>query len=377
MIEKYKFAFSIILYNATKLTQATERMVKAVQCQGKEVLLRTAEDDKNNFSFLNVMDRVDQFPDEYEEDKQFKEEVLYLTSHDNIRIGFTLLFAVKEMLRCCGQELFDGTFTIKQNEGSLAELKFNDDKVDIRNAKIDRIARILYEKSELKEIKGWRDEKYAVYVHGSPYVLVERAMAGVLGIVTYGIHVNGYLIDTKTNGIKFWIPRRSATKPTWPLMLDNIIAGGIGYPHGINDTVIKESMEEANLSKTDIERRIRAAGVLSYFYFPQRFDQVNFDSESAYIVGEVEYIFDLALSEDVVPKPNDGEVDSFNLLTLQETIDAIARKEFKPNCALVMTDFLIRHGYITSENEPNFLELVNRMHRKLPFPQPNFYGHKS
>ncbi|GAV52381.1 hypothetical protein ZYGR_0AG03720 [Zygosaccharomyces rouxii] len=352
-------------------------MVRVVQYQGKETLLRTSEDDKNNFSFLDVMDRVDQFPDEYEDDNRFKKEVLYLTSHDNIRIGFTLSFAVEEIIRCCGQEVFNSTFTINHNEGSLTELRFNDDDADTRNIKIDQIARTLYTKSELKEIKGWREEKYAVYVQGNPYVLVERAMAGILGIVTYGIHVNGYMIDTKSNEIKFWIPRRSATKPTWPLMLDNIVAGGIGYPHGINDTVIKESMEEANLCRTDIERSIRAAGVLSYIYFPQKFDQVSFNSEFAYIVGEVEYIFDLALSENVVPRPNDDEVDSFNLLTLQETIDAIERKEFKPNCALVMTDFLIRHGYITPENEPNFLELVNRMHRKLPFPQPNFYGHKS
>lgn len=352
-------------------------MVRVVQCQGKEVLLRTPEDDKNNFSFLDVVNRVDQFPDEYKDDDRFKKEVLYLTSHNNIRIGFILSFVVKEIVRCCGQKLFDSTFTIKYNDGSLAELKFNDDEADSRNTKIDQIARILYEKSKLKEIRGWRDEKYAVYVYGSPYVLVERAMAGIMGILTYGIHVNGYMIDTKTNEIKFWIPRRSSTKPTWPLMLDNVVAGGIGYPHGINDTVIKESMEEANLSKENIEKNIRAAGVLSYIYFPQRLDQVCFDSESAYIVGEVEYIFDLALSEDIVPRPNDDEVDSFNLLTLQETIDAIAKNEFKPNCALVMTDFLIRHGYITPENEPNFLELINRMHRKLPFPQPNFYSHKS
>lgn len=351
-------------------------MVKVTQHHGREVILRTFEDDENKFSFLDVMDRVDQFPDEYEDDKQFRKEVLYLSSHDNVRIGFVLKFAIKEMIRCCGQELFNNTFTIKQDGGSLSALRFNDERADVRNGKVDKIARTLYQKSNLKELKGWRNEQYAVYVHGNPYVLVERAMAGVLGITTYGVHVNGYMVDPITKNIKFWIPRRSAMKPTWPLMLDNVVAGGIGYPHGIDDTVIKESMEEANLSKTDIEERIRSTGVLSYFYFPHRLDEVKFDNESCYIVGEVEYVFDLMLSEEVIPKPNDGEVDCFDLLTLQETIDAIVRKEFKPNCALVMTDFLIRHGYITPENEPNFIHLVNRMHRKLPFPQANFYGHR-
>jgi len=40
-------------------------------------------------------------------------------------------------------------------------------------------------------------------------------------------------------------------------------------------------------------------------------------------------------------------------------------KLFKPNCALVLLDFMIRHGLITAENEPNFLEIMTRLHGRF------------
>lgn len=342
-------------------------MVKVVRREGREIIVRTPEDDEQLFTFLEVVDRVDQFPDNYSCNPCFKEQVYYLTTHEGEKIGFVLTIVLEEMRKYC-HDLVADTFEIKE---SSKEICFKNHNAEDRNVKIAKIARRMFEQSTFEGIKGWRDERYAVWVKGSPYVLIERAMAGLLGIITYGVHVNGYTVDEATKEFKFWIPRRSATKPTWPLMLDNIVAGGIGYPHGIYDTVIKESVEEATLSQKEIEQRIRSVGVLSYVYFPRDIHVAAFDNESDFIVGEVEYIYDLQLSNDIIPKPNDGEVDSFNLLSLQEVIDSIVKKQFKPNCAIVMTDFLIRHGFLNAENEPNFLTLVNRMHRKLPFSVPN------
>jgi len=41
---------------------------------------------------------------------------------------------------------------------------------------------------------------------------------------------------------------------------------------------------------------------------------------------------------------------------------------FKPNCALVVLEFLVRHGILTAENEPDYVEIVARLHRRLEFP---------
>jgi hypothetical protein len=45
----------------------------------------------------------------------------------------------------------------------------------------------------------------------------------------------------------------------------------------------------------------------------------------------------------------------------------MTRGEFKPSCAAVMMDFFVRHGFITAENEVDYVEIVSRLHRKLPF----------
>jgi hypothetical protein len=42
--------------------------------------------------------------------------------------------------------------------------------------------------------------------------------------------------------------------------------------------------------------------------------------------------------------------------------------EFKPNVCPVMIDFLIRHGEVTAEHEPDYVELCQRLRRKIPVP---------
>ncbi|CAG62331.1 uncharacterized protein GVI51_M00143 [Nakaseomyces glabratus] len=342
--------------------------VETDSATGRQILVRTTEDNREGFSFVEVIDRVDSLPSDFELNEQFRKNVFYMTTHDGVKVGFVNRGILEEIQRVANEELLE-LFEIKEAENIL-QFKYNLD-FDSRNTRLDELGLKLRDKSKLQGVKGWRNEKYAVWVGKKPYVLVERALSGVLGIITYGVHVNGYMFDEHTQEIKFWIPRRSKDKPTWPYLLDNVIAGGLGYPYGIEETLYKESIEEANLDKESIQKNIRAGGVVSYFYFPKGNIRDNFYNESSAIVGEVEYIYDLRFDSNMKPSPNDGEVDSFNLLDLQQTIDALVNNEFKPNCGLIMLEFLIRYGYINAENEPNYLKIINRMHRSFPFPTLN------
>jgi len=40
-------------------------------------------------------------------------------------------------------------------------------------------------------------------------------------------------------------------------------------------------------------------------------------------------------------------------------------------------DFFIRHGIITPENEPNYVEISSRIHRTLEFPLAKYHTPKS
>ncbi|KAL2929282.1 Nudix hydrolase 20 chloroplastic [Bienertia sinuspersici] len=60
----------------------------------------------------------------------------------------------------------------------------------------------------------------------------------------YGVHMNGYV---ETSQKFLWVGKRSLTKPTFPGMLDHLVAGGL--PHGIpcGENMIKECEEEAGI----------------------------------------------------------------------------------------------------------------------------------
>ncbi|SCU91692.1 LAME_0E13476g1_1 [Lachancea meyersii CBS 8951] len=342
-------------------------MTKVVVRGGKEVLERQSDDD---FSYISIVNEVDIFPDDYGQNEHFQKKVLTLKSHNNVGIGFVLRVVAEKMKETASAE-FDLVFEICDENRSI---KFRSEDFKIRNDALHVLATKLRSQVAFECLSGWRDEFYAVYCKDrKPYVLVERALSGLLGIVTYGVHVNGFVRNPTTGEIKIWVPRRSATKATWPSLLDNTIAGGLGYPYGIYETVVKESQEEASLPKNLIEPHIRSVGAVSYFYFQGNAlnGEKRFDSLDSLITGEIEYLYDLELPPDVTPRPNDDEVESFKLMSLQETIDALKSKEFKPNCALVMLEFLIRHGYVNSENEPNYMEIISRVHRRLPFPTRN------
>jgi hypothetical protein len=84
------------------------------------------------------------------------------------------------------------------------------------------------ENKTFKLLEGWRDELYPVYGRGNELLfIVERSASSLLGVVTYGVHMTGFVRDeASSHGIKIWVPRRAKKKQTYGGMLDNTVAGG-------------------------------------------------------------------------------------------------------------------------------------------------------
>jgi len=124
--------------------------------------------------------------------------------------------------------------------------------------------------------------------------------------------------------------------------------------------MIRECWEEAGLEDALVRPRLRQVGVITYVY----------RTPAGFLQPEVEYVYDLPLPEDVQPRPQDGEAEDFNLMDLKTTRSRMEAGEFKPNCSLVILDFLIRHGEITAEDEPRYMEVVSLLHNDLGMPGP-------
>lgn len=216
-------------------------------------------------------------------------------------------------------------------------------------------------------LKGWRSENYPVFGPGGEYLFeIERSASPLFGIVTYGSHMTGYVEDE--SGLKIWVPRRSKDKQTYPSMLDNTVAGGMATGERPLECIIREAMEEASLPESVVRPDVVARGCVTYSHLrgPRAGGEVGLSQP------EVEYVYDLKLDPSVIPKPGDNEVAAFELLSVPQLKDALASGEFKPNCSVVIIDFFIRHGILTAENEPDYLDIVSRLHRRLEYPTVSY-----
>ena len=229
------------------------------------------------------------------------------------------------------------------------------------------ISSTLSRAKELKKFKllnGWRNELYPILGHKSgteKNISIERSASPLFGINTYGVHMTVYTYTDR--GMNIWVPRRAASKQTYGGWLDNTVAGGLATGEMPFKCLIREASEEASLSDQLVRSNAKACGTVSYFHI--RDDQAG--GEAGLLQPECQYVYDMEVGPNVKPKPNDSEVEIFYLWTVDEVKRHLAMGDFKPNCALVLLDFFVRHGILTAENEKHYIEIISRLHRKLPF----------
>ncbi len=180
-----------------------------------------------------------------------------------------------------------------------------------------------------------------------PLCLVDRSVSTLLGIISFGQHMNGYV--NTDDGLKMWIARRSNTKGYYPRKLDHIVAGGLYHGISEEENLQKECYEEAGIEK-ELASKAKSVGLVSYHH--------------EYRLGgseDIIYCYDLELPTDFVPRCTDGEVEEFYLMSIEEVMDLVKNSdEFKLNCNLVITDFLIRHGYLSAKDK-DYVEIISEL----------------
>ncbi|XP_054275418.1 uncharacterized protein LOC128994711 [Macrosteles quadrilineatus] len=223
-----------------------------------------------------------------------------------------------------------------------------------RSAKIEEVLKECRAQGTFITLKGWRDECYEVRAGFSsePLFKMDRSATCLFGICNYGVDINGYVMDPE-KGLCIWLQRRSPTKQTWPGRWDNMVGGGLSVGYGVLETAYKEAEEEASIPP-ELMTKLRSGGSVSFF----------FESERG-LFPNTEFVFDLELPINFIPKNNDGEVEKFELLPAKEALVRVLSTDFKTTSCPVVLDFLIRHGIITPDSEPHFPELVELLHVPL------------
>ncbi|KVR99193.1 NUDIX hydrolase [Burkholderia vietnamiensis] len=191
-------------------------------------------------------------------------------------------------------------------------------------------------------IPGWRDEIYAIRnrFDDPPLAYIERAAARFFGTQTYAVHLNGIVEYAAAPGApavpQMWLGRRSATKATAPGMLDNVVAGGIGWGLGVRETLAKECWEEAGMPAELAARAVAGRAVQVLCSLPEGTQ------------SELIFVYDLPLPRDFAPHNQDGEVAEHLLAGVPEVLGWLREGRATMDASLAMLDTLLRHRWLAA-----------------------------
>ncbi|RFU47074.1 DUF4743 domain-containing protein [Paraburkholderia sp. DHOC27] len=209
------------------------------------------------------------------------------------------------------------------------------DSVDLRSAALGAVIGALAAEGR---IPGWRDETYAIRnaFDAPPLAYIERAASRFFGTMTYAVHLNG-VVEYADGAPQLWIARRSETKATDPGMLDNVVAGGIGWGFGIEETIVKECWEEAGIPEPIAASATRGRTFLVLQSLPEGTQ------------AEQLFVYDLALPADFAPRNQDGEVGEHRLARIDEVARWIEEGALTVDASLATLDCLLRRNWIDAE----------------------------
>jgi 8-oxo-dGTP pyrophosphatase MutT (NUDIX family) len=221
------------------------------------------------------------------------------------------------------------------NDSARVTLAAAFDTVDLRSAALGSVIGALAAEGR---IPGWRNETYAIRnaFDAPPLAYIERAASRFFGTMTYAVHLNG-VVEYADGAPQLWIARRSDTKATDPGMLDNVVAGGIGWGFGIEATIVKECWEEAGIPGPIAERAVpgRTAHVLQSLPEGTQAEQI--------------FIYDLALPATFAPCNQDGEVGEHRLARIDEVARWIEEGAMTVDASLATLDCLLRRRWIDED----------------------------
>ena len=175
-------------------------------------------------------------------------------------------------------------------------------------------------------LRGWRNELLDVIGEGQSLAVIERAAVRPLGLLTHAVHLNAWTPDGR-----LWLARRSLTKSTDPGMWDTLVGGLSGNGEKLEDSLLRESNEEAGLSPEDMVQRSPLHTILRmHKQLPEGFQ-----------------VEDILSSECVLPESvtlcnQDGEVSEIQAVDLNALWQMMQDDVITLEAELVILDSLLR-----------------------------------
>ncbi len=180
--------------------------------------------------------------------------------------------------------------------------------------------------SEAGCLRGWRDELLDVVGEGRNLAVLERAALRPLGLLTRAVHLNAWTPDGK-----LWVARRALSKSTDPDMWDTLVGGLACAGETLDESLLRESNEEAGLMPADLENRSELRIILRmHRLLPE-----------GYQVEDV-LVSECVLADTVTPENLDGEVSDIQAMALDDLWALVQAGGFTLEAELVVLEGLLK-----------------------------------
>lgn len=120
-----------------------------------------------------------------------------------------------------------------------------------------------HDSGKVEALSRWNQELFAIYDSDGQHIM-DMVGSGLafFGVIVFGAHM---IAHTKTeDGLKYWVPRRSKTKTSYPRQLDNTVGGSLASGEKAVNCMIRESAEEAPLPENYARLNLKPCGAMSY-----------------------------------------------------------------------------------------------------------------
>eukprot|EP00927_Polykrikos_kofoidii_P073340 TRINITY_DN69380_c0_g1_i1.p1 TRINITY_DN69380_c0_g1~~TRINITY_DN69380_c0_g1_i1.p1 ORF type:complete len:567 (+),score=65.59 TRINITY_DN69380_c0_g1_i1:79-1779(+) len=259
----------------------------------------------------------------------------------------SLVFALKSAPRCdCIEE-----FRLRAEWDISHERRTH--ALDLATERLIERGKLCRRHGELVPVsEGWGQQELCV---------VDENAAPLFGVTSLGVHLIAYTTEEpsgRVNGV--WMAQRTPlrsnpTSSLWPHRWDPTVAGGAKAGLSLYDNVLKKAAEEAGIESPITVSRIVASGCTSL---------MTANPDGSDLKQSLYFAWDLRVDTGFKPQPADGDVHEFALWSLAELEREVRTGvRLRPAMVPVMVAFLIRHGIITADTEPDYVRLLSALHR--------------
>ncbi|KAJ4326496.1 hypothetical protein N0V84_003126 [Fusarium piperis] len=212
---------------------------------------------------------------------------------------------------------------------------------------------------------------------------------GLFGVVTVGVHLNVYTVkqvDGRESIDCIWVSHRAkGANVSYPGMLDQVVAGGMDPTDRVSGalspcvTLKREAREEAGLyidlntrevfmdeedGATGLVGSVEQAPAITFYDCK---DSNAGPMNEGHLEPGVRFVYDLKVDAGFQPHAEERGIERFEALTVGEVKQSLHMRKWKPNCGLVMVDFLVRKGLVSEADDDRLGDIVTGLRRPLPF----------